>query len=276
MFLKVKTLLLGSFLRGTGGDAPCVVCPRRERSAALADAAMEESFCQRRCAEDAAADSTSTLTEDGDVRRVAAEIADVTLYPLQGKNLVEQSVVAGMSGRRLLCQFGMRHEAQGTGAILNADNDDATQSEKSPQVAGIMLCLESAAMNPHHHGQAVTLPRGRRGDAEIETVLAHHVGRQPLTCRLRRPRTELVSLQHALPRFRGLGLAPSQIAHGGCGVGNGFIDSEGSVDNTLYITAFHVCTHKRLCLNADRCPQQATSRQKHSSDTHLLHDCFFE
>ena len=72
---------------------------------------MEESLSQGRGTEDAATDGTCRLAEDGDVRRVTAEVADVALYPLEGKDLVKQTVVAGVSALRLLCQLGVSHKA---------------------------------------------------------------------------------------------------------------------------------------------------------------------
>ncbi len=55
---------------------------------------MEETLGQRRGTEDATTDGTCTLTEDGHVRGITAEIGDVTLYPLKGEDLVEDTIVA--------------------------------------------------------------------------------------------------------------------------------------------------------------------------------------
>ena len=209
MLLESQSLLLSALLRGTYGKAAGLVAPRGKRASALTDATMEEALCQRRGTKNATADGTGTLTEDGDVRRVAAEVLNVALHPLKSKNLIKQAVVARMAVLRLLGEFRMRHEAQGSRAIFNAHNDHATAGKVLPQVATIVLGLESAAMNPYHHRQTVGDRGGRRGNAQIEAILVHHVFSPSGTCGLRRPRAELVGFQHALPSLRGLGLTPA-------------------------------------------------------------------
>ena len=146
---------------------------------------MEETLGQGRSTEDAAADGTGRFTEDGHVRGVAAEVSDVTLYPLQGEDLVEDTVVTGMSLLVLLGQLGMSHEAEGTRTIFNADDDHATQGEVFPQVTTIPFGLEAAAVDPYHHRQTVAGRSGGCGNAEIETILIHHVGRTSGACGLR-------------------------------------------------------------------------------------------
>ena len=54
----------------------------------MTDAAVEEALGQRRATEDATADGTGTLAKDGHVSGVASKVRNVTLYPLQGENLV--------------------------------------------------------------------------------------------------------------------------------------------------------------------------------------------
>ena len=54
----------------------------------MTDTTMEQTTCQRRCTQHAAADGTSTLTKDGYLIRIATKLGNVTLYPLQGINLV--------------------------------------------------------------------------------------------------------------------------------------------------------------------------------------------
>ena len=71
---------------------------------------MEESLGQWRTSEDAATDGTSRLTEDRHLRGVATEVLDVTLHPLQGEDLIQQTIVARVSVLRLLRQFWVCHE----------------------------------------------------------------------------------------------------------------------------------------------------------------------
>ena len=54
----------------------------------MTDTTMEQTTCQRRCTQHATADGTSTLTKDGYLIRIATKLGNVTLYPLQGINLV--------------------------------------------------------------------------------------------------------------------------------------------------------------------------------------------
>ena len=77
----------------------------------MTDATVEQTTCQRRCTQHAAADSTGTLTKDGYLIRIATKLGNVTLYPLQGINLIQQSVVTRVSVFAFLSQFGMGHKA---------------------------------------------------------------------------------------------------------------------------------------------------------------------
>ena len=64
------------------------------KGAALQDGAAEETLGQRGNAEGIDADGAGRFAYDGDVVRIASECRYVALYPLQGCNLVEKSVVA--------------------------------------------------------------------------------------------------------------------------------------------------------------------------------------
>jgi hypothetical protein len=56
---------------------------------------------------------------------VAAEGRDVPLHPLEGGDLVQQTVVAGGVVRGLIRQFGMDEEAEDVGAVVDGDRDHA-------------------------------------------------------------------------------------------------------------------------------------------------------
>ena len=147
---------------------------------------MEETFCQRRAAEQTAADGTSTLTSDGYLRGITTEVGYVTLYPLKGKDLIQQAIVASVTILRFLGKLRMSHEAEGPRAVFDADNDYTTLSQVFPEVAAIPLSLETATMNPYQYRQTIVDGSGRCGNTQIETVLTHHVGSATRTSRLRR------------------------------------------------------------------------------------------
>ena len=157
-------------------------------------------------------------------------------------------MVAGV----FLGEFGMGHEAEGSGAVLDADDDHSAQGEVAPQVAGIVLGLESAAVNPYHDGQSVGSRGGGGGDAEVEAVFAHHVGRAPRSCGLRGHGTELVAHPDAGPWLGGLGCSPAQVAHGRCCIGNGLIDGEGTVGHAFHVAGLYMCSQQWLCAGSRR------------------------
>ena len=199
VLLEGQTLLLSTLLRGVHTQRTGLVTPWGKRASTLTDAGTEEPLCQGRGTEHTTADGSSTLAEDGDLRGVAAKVGNVALHPFEGEDLVEQTVVAGVAVFRLFRQLRMGHEAQGTRTVLNAHDDHTPHGEVLPQVTAIPLRLETTAMDPYHHGQLVVDRGGRRRDAEIETILAHHVCRTTGPCRLRRHESELVAHSHTLP-----------------------------------------------------------------------------
>ena len=210
---------------------------------------MEESFCQGRACEDAATDGASRLAEDGHLRWVAAEVADVPLYPLQGKDLVEQAIVAAMSVFRLLCEFGVSHKTQCSCAVLDAHNDYTSTCEECPEVAAIVLCLESAAVNPNHHGETVAGRCCGSGYTEVQAVFTHHVGGESRTCGLWRPLGKVIGLQHTLPRLCWLWRFPTEVTHGWCSVWNGLVYRQIlTVEDALNIACLYMCSQQWLSL----------------------------
>lgn len=215
----------------------------------MADAGTEQSLGQWRSTQYATADGTSTLAEDGNLRWVATKLGDVALNPLQGENLVEDTIVARVSVLALLGEFGVSHEAQSTSAILDADDYYTTLSQTLPQVTPIPLGLESTTMYPYHHGQFVVDARGRCGDTQIQAVLAHLVGSATRTCGLRRHLTELVAHTNTLPSLSWLRVAPTQIAHWRCSVWDGLVDSQSFIGHALNVACLYV-GFKNLRLSA--------------------------
>ena len=94
MLLESQSLLLGTLLRGILADAARGITPGSKRAAALTDTPVEQTPRQRRGTKHAAADRSGALAEDRHLRRIAAEVSDIPLHPLQGIDLVEDAVVA--------------------------------------------------------------------------------------------------------------------------------------------------------------------------------------
>ena len=130
-------------------------------------------------------------------------------------------------------EFGMGQKSEGTSTVLDADDDHATLGEVFPQVAAIVLGLEAATVNPYHDGQTVVDALCGCGDAEVEAVLAHHVGRTALTCGLWGPGTVVVSLQHTFPGLSRLWGTPTQVTNRRCCVRNGFIHGKLTIEDAL-------------------------------------------
>ena len=98
---------------------------RRERSAAFADDPMEEAFGQWRYHKVVGGDGPRGLTEDGHVVRIAAESRDVFLYPLQRRDLVEQSVVARCVMFGLRAEFRQCKESEFPESVVDRDQHNA-------------------------------------------------------------------------------------------------------------------------------------------------------
>ena len=119
----------------------------------------------------------------------------------------------------------MGHEAKGTRTVLDTHDDHITHGKILPQVAAIPLRLETTTVDPHHHRQLIAHRLGWCGDAEIQTILIHHIRGTCRTCGLWGHRSERVAHSHTLPRLGRLWSLPAQIANRRCCIRNGFIDS---------------------------------------------------
>ena len=82
---------------------------------------MEQTTSQRRFAERTHAAATCTLTEDGHVVGVATELCDVLLDPLQGFNLVEDTIVARHLVRTLGSQIWMAEETEDAQTVVDGN-----------------------------------------------------------------------------------------------------------------------------------------------------------
>ncbi len=117
----------------------------------MADASAEQAFSQWRSTQNAATDSTCRLSKDGNLGWVATKLGYVTLNPLQGINLVENTIVARVDLLVLFGKLGVSHKTKCSGAILNAHYNYAAQCKLFPKVASIPFSLESTSVNPHHN-----------------------------------------------------------------------------------------------------------------------------
>ena len=144
----------------------------------------------------------------------------------------------------------MGHEAEGSRAVLDADDDNAALGEALPEVATIPLSLEAAAMDPEEDGQTVAGRGGWGADAEVEAVFAHHIGRATWTRGLRGQGAELIALAHTFPGLGGLWRLPTEVAHWGSGVRNGFVNCELAIEDTLDVARLDMGLQKRLLLGA--------------------------
>ena len=195
--------------------------PRAEAAAALADGGVEEAAGERRRHELVDAPRAGRLAEDGHARRVAPERRDVPLDPAEGRDLVEEAVVARRPVPGLGAQQRVGEIAERPEAVVDGDQHHAALGQPRPVVGdvGAVADGQPAAVNPDEHRRAVVRPR-RRPDVQVEAVLVHAVdagvverphrgGQRALHAR----RRGLGRVAHALPGRRRLGGTPPQIAH---------------------------------------------------------------
>ena len=123
----------------------------------------------------------------------------------------------------LLGQIGMRQKSKCSGTILERYCYHTTAGKTLPQVAAIMLGAECAAMDEHHNGECLFGGLCGCGHTEIKAVFAHHVVFHVALFGLRGPLGHVFGFKYTLPRLGRLWCLPSQVAHGGCCIRNGFI-----------------------------------------------------
>ena len=161
-----------------GAERFCVGLVRgADGVAAEGDALVDEPLGGRHRGDDADFAATAGLADDGHVARVAAEIGDVVVHPLQGGDDVEHADVAGVE------------------VFLPADRSEIAESERvEPVVDGaadhvavagevlsaVAVLLDgvaagiAAAVQPDEHGPLLAVQAGRP-DVEAEAVFADEV-----------------------------------------------------------------------------------------------------
>src|SRR5262249_40803566 len=125
-----------------------------DRVSTLEDPAVKQPLRERRCDQGRYAGTASGLAKDGDTRGVAAEARDVALHPLQGRDLIENGVVARRASRPFSGERRMRQESENAESIVERDDDGALLRETCTVMS--LLTTEArvvaTAIDPDHHG----------------------------------------------------------------------------------------------------------------------------
>ena len=118
-----------------------------EGNAALHNRVTEQPTSQRRQQEASDIFAARGLTEEGDVGRISTKLRDVAMHPLQGDDLVEQTVVSGSLMRRFRRQRRVRKPCQNPQAIVNGHDHYAQGSQGLGAVIPAAVG-STAAVNP--------------------------------------------------------------------------------------------------------------------------------
>ena len=198
----------------------------REAAGAHDDGLVEEALGERGGRQELRAAAAGALAEQHHVVRVAAELGDVGLHPLQGLDLVQGAPVAGRVLRVLRGELGMGEEAERAHAVVEGNEDDVL---RRPLLAvelrlGTPAFAHAAAEHPHGHRKLLLRLAGRLGPyVQVQAVLAVRRFRAvaPLggvaagvVRRLERRMAEGVAHFHAFPRHDGLRRLPAVLADG--------------------------------------------------------------
>jgi len=120
-------------------------------------------------------------SEDRDPVRVAAELRDVIVHPLQRQLLVQRAKVAGaLVGTR--AHSAAAEEAEGAQTVVDADDHSAVCPNEGGHALRVRVVAgtggEVAPVEPDCHreqfcGQCVDRGRGRRRDVQEQAILTH-------------------------------------------------------------------------------------------------------
>ena len=132
---------------------------------------MEKAFRERRGDERAGGERASRLSKDRDSCRVAPELLDVSPYPLERRDLIEQPVIPGCAAWRLAVEGGMYQVAERAKAVVDYHDDDTLAREHSPvEVARAARCVASAVDPDHHRPPVVRSSSGGGVHIESEAI----------------------------------------------------------------------------------------------------------
>ena len=121
----------------------------------LADGFVEQAVAKRGSHQGTNAHGACGLAEDGDVVRVAAEGANVVLYPLQSRKFVQQAVVAAGAMFRLGAQCRVGEKSPRSKAVVDAHYDHTLACQLGAVEDRRMGKSNAmgATMEPNHHRQ---------------------------------------------------------------------------------------------------------------------------
>ncbi len=183
-----------------------------DRGSALRDRAMKQALRRGHTEQRAHFSRAARLAEDRDVPGIAAEAIDVVADPLEARDDVLLSCVAGVR-EGLAAELREMDEAEDVQPVRDADDDHVVAARQVGAVVrqrGRRSAGVAAAVQPDHHRTRAAARGARRPDVQVQTVFAHRLGagqRLPLGYErrdhLRRSRAERERLADAGPR-RGL------------------------------------------------------------------------
>ncbi len=135
---------------------------------------LEKTFILWRCELGQNTATTSGLSADCDVIRIAAKGRDVFLYPTRGKLLVQMAEV-GRGFRCFLGDLGMAQKAKHIQPVVYRNHNYSPAGNAFAVKLHLrwIAYLQSAAEKPNINWQFVIGARGRRPDVELEAVLIH-------------------------------------------------------------------------------------------------------
>src|SRR5262249_10225167 len=151
--------------------------PHDQRTA-LADRPVEKTLAERTGHEEIDAPRAGRFTEDRDVPRIAPELGDVLLYPLERGDLVQQPIVARRSVRRFLGQLWMREEAKGAEAIVDRHQHDTLHGKRSAvgRRHSRRPYGQRASVYPDHDGSPLAGGFRRSPDVQVQTIFMWRSG----------------------------------------------------------------------------------------------------
>ena len=186
----------------------------RMQGAALADGPVEQAGSTGGGHQRQHLPTAAGFTEDGDIVRIPAKGGDVVLHPLQSRNQIHLTVVAGAVVTALGTQIGVRDITERPETMVHRNLYHALAGQclrvvERPGVAG--QGSEATPMEPDHHWQLVGVLGCRH--VEVQGVFTHAALAEALQGGILRG---LIApgdgLAGSLPGFQCLGGAPAQLA----------------------------------------------------------------
>ena len=142
---------------------------RRDGIAAQADHLVDQAFGSRHSQDVADLGTAAGLTHDGHVTRVATEVGDVVVNPLERSQQVKDTDIAGLGEGRVTAG-GQVGETEDVQAVVDGNEDDIAFTGQVGAVVAILFDAvaggETAAVHPHQD-RALAPVRGRGPHVEV-------------------------------------------------------------------------------------------------------------